>query len=528
MKRASLILTAIILLVSFAFSQLRQPVEIQTASKLLGEKKYKEAAVSLTQFLNSKPKSARGWYLLASARHKQSDFKGAVDALKKNLAINKNWRGMYNLAAAYSRLGERQLAFEWLEKALNNGAAFAVNIDSDEDFADIRNDARYKRMIEIIDKRKNPCMYSEKARQFDFWIGDWDVFVNGRKVGENLIERETNGCTLIENWKNNSGGTGKSINAYDASVGKWKQFYVGSQGSLFLFEGGLVGNQMKFTAETVDQKGSKTLHRFEFTDLPDKTVRQKWDTSKDGGKTYTTIWDSIYKKKKPGNEVSFDSTDGVTLYGDVYESSKGKSAPLVMLFHQGGGDVRGEYASHIPKLLKKGYNVIAVDLRTGGDRFGSVNRTVANLKNKKYGYCDAYPDLAATLNFARKSGFTGKTVAWGSSFSAALVFQLAAKYQDEIAGILAFSPASGGPMEQCKPDLYSKDVRAKVFAARPRREINENSEAQLKSFRDLGFETYVSENGVHGSSMLNAERVKGDVSDHWRAVFNFMNKTLNN
>ncbi len=54
---------------------------------------------------------------------------------------------------------------------------------------------------------------------------------------------------------------------------------------------------MYFTAETIGPKGGKIMHIFTFHDLPDKTVRQWWQQSTDGGKTWNSVWDSIYKKK---------------------------------------------------------------------------------------------------------------------------------------------------------------------------------------------------------------------------------------
>ena len=356
----------------------------------------------------------------------------------------------------------------------------------------------------------SPCLQSEKMREFDFWVGDWDVYVRGKKVGENLVEKEVNGCTLVENWKNIQGGTGKSLNVYDASVKKWKQFYIGSQGGVLMFEGNLNGKVMGFTGETLDAKGEKLFHILEFHKLDDGNVRQVWKQSKNK-EQWATVWDSVYKKKqgvtKPKKEeVSFKSGDGVDLFADIFTSSKGKSSPLVLLFHQGGANVRAEYTYHIPKLLKRGYNVIAVDTRAGGTRLGGTNRTMENLAGKQFEYCDAYPDLEAALNYAKKNGFGGKTVAWGSSFSAALVFRLAKEHGDKLAGILAFSPASGGPMKDCRPDLYAGDVKIPVLAVRPGREMkSEASKAQMKAFKELGFTTYVAENGVHGSSMLNPE-----------------------
>ena len=233
------------------------------------------------------------------------------------------------------------------------------------------------------------------------------------------------------------------------------------------------------------------------------------------------------KKKSIAKEVTFKTQDNITLYADIYLSTKGKKAPLIMLFHQGGGDARGEYTALVPKLLKKKYNVIAVDLRTGGNRFGSENRTVAKIGENKYGYCDAYPDLEATLQYANSQGFTGKKIAWGSSFSAALVFQLAVKQKKDLAGILAFSPASGGPMKPCKPSLFYKDIKIPVLALRPKSEMQrETSQSQFKLFKENGIQTYISENGVHGSSMLNSSIVKGSVKKQWKTVMRFIKTSL--
>jgi tetratricopeptide (TPR) repeat protein len=273
--------------------------QMVAANKLMQAKKWSEAENSFASIVKSEPKNARAWYSLGIARHSQEKWTEAIAAFKKNIEIAQTPFAMYNVAAGYARLDKKDLAFEWLEKALNNGAAFGSNLNSDDDFANIKGDARFQDMLKIVDQKINPCMYSREARQFDFWIGDWDVFVQGRKVGENLVEREVNGCILVENWKNTGGGTGKSINVYNAVSKKWKQFYVGSQGGVLDFEGEYKENEkiLHLTGETFDAKGAKTLHILNFHDLPDKTVRQHWQQSTDDGKTWNTVWDSIYKRK---------------------------------------------------------------------------------------------------------------------------------------------------------------------------------------------------------------------------------------
>ncbi len=191
------------------FSQPPISPEMQVANELIKQKKWQEAENSLSEIIKKEPENARAWFNLGLARHSQKKWESAIEAFKKNVEIAQVPAGMYNVAAGYSRLNKKDEAFEWLEKALNNGAAFGSNISTDEDFENIKSDARFKKMLEIVERKTKPCMYSEESRQFDFWIGDWDVFVNGNKVGENLVELEMKGCTLVENWKNTGGGLGK-------------------------------------------------------------------------------------------------------------------------------------------------------------------------------------------------------------------------------------------------------------------------------------------------------------------------------
>ena len=79
-----------------------------------------------------------------------------------------------------------------------------------------------------------------------------------------------------------------------------------------------------------------------------------------------------------GETFTVRTSDGVTVHGEIYMPEGASHAdPLILLFHQGGGDSRGEYGPLVPILLDHGYNLVAIDQRSGGDRFERVNRTVA-------------------------------------------------------------------------------------------------------------------------------------------------------
>ncbi len=223
-------------------------------------------------------------------------------------------------------------------------------------------------------------------------------------------------------------------------------------------------------------------------------------------------------------ELAFNARDNVRIFGNVWASTLSKSAPIIFLFHQAGGDARGEYEAIVPILVERGYIAFAIDQRSGGNQFGQTNRTVEKIgATVKYSYCDAYRDLEAAIRRADESGFTGKRILWGSSYSASLVIRLAVEHPENVVGVLAFSPASGDAMGNCQPDAYSARLKIPLLVMRPESEMEHGEVArQLEMFEAQGHETYVAEHGVHGSSMMNPQRVGASVALNWMTVMTFL------
>ena len=221
-------------------------------------------------------------------------------------------------------------------------------------------------------------------------------------------------------------------------------------------------------------------------------------------------------------EVSLETGDGVTLSGDLY-MAHGASAPLILLFHQGASNARAEYLPVAPRLIDAGFNLLAIDQRRGGDRFGGLNRTVSRTTGNGYSYCDCYADLEAALRFAHAELEANRIIAWGSSYSAALVFRLGVEHAEDIDRILAFSPASGEPMDGCQPEPFASQIEIPALVLRPAREMElEHVAAQFRTLSDMGHRMYVADPAVHGSSMLNPNRVKGDIEPTWQTVLQFL------
>ena len=145
-----------------------------------------------------------------------------------------------------------------------------------------------------------PAACSEPAwRQFDFWIGAWDVRGNDGAAhlkGRNTIRR-VDGCALLEEWVGAKGTTGHSLNVFDAADGKWHQFWTDSSGSVLRLSGGLVGDEMVMTGVSPSANGgAPQQQRITWSPRPDGSVRQHWESS-DDGRTWSTAFDGIYRHR---------------------------------------------------------------------------------------------------------------------------------------------------------------------------------------------------------------------------------------
>ena len=150
-----------------------------------------------------------------------------------------------------------------------------------------------------------PCEAAEH-RQFDFWLGDWVVTRpdTGAVVGRSSITRVASGCALAEHWLDASGNDGRSLNGYDRQRGAWVQFWIGSGGGVLRLQGGRQGEAMVMQGESAGPGGDAQRQRITWTPAGDGSVTQHWESSDDGGKTWSTAFKGVYRRataqEKPG------------------------------------------------------------------------------------------------------------------------------------------------------------------------------------------------------------------------------------
>lgn len=145
---------------------------------------------------------------------------------------------------------------------------------------------------------KRPCLDSAEARQFDFWVGEWDVYdPGGNKAGVNVIERFADGCGVLENWTGTRSGTGKSVNFYDPRAGKWFQYWIGTDGNPQRYSGEYRDGALRFAGEPSTRNGKRFVSRLTFFSLDANTVRQLSERSEDDGKTWSVGYDFKYVRR---------------------------------------------------------------------------------------------------------------------------------------------------------------------------------------------------------------------------------------
>ena len=145
-----------------------------------------------------------------------------------------------------------------------------------------------------------PCSAAE-YKQFDYWVGEWDVFnPNDQKIGTNRITRVSGSCALLEQWQDARGGSGTSINYYDALDKRWHQVWMGGNGVALQLHGNLVDGAMELSGDERVTPRGKVRDRIRWTLRPDQSVEQLWSNSTDGGVTWTVGFRGIYRRVTTG------------------------------------------------------------------------------------------------------------------------------------------------------------------------------------------------------------------------------------
>lgn len=140
---------------------------------------------------------------------------------------------------------------------------------------------------------------SEGYKQFDFWLGEWDVYDNNNELaGTNSITKVEGGCLIVENWTATNGTTGQSYNYYNPATDEWRQVWV-SQGAIIDYTGELLESGTMHLEGTLTYQASKKSYKFtgHWVPLDSSEVRQEFELYDPETESWNEWFTGIYKRK---------------------------------------------------------------------------------------------------------------------------------------------------------------------------------------------------------------------------------------
>lgn len=141
----------------------------------------------------------------------------------------------------------------------------------------------------------------DPRRQFDFWLGEWDVSWDedgAQRTGTNRVELILDGKVILENFDGRPAMDfqGKSVSVYDQTIGRWRQTWVDSAGTYLDFLGDFVDGRMLLQREGVFE-GQSVLQRMVWYDITPENLQWNWERSRDSGATWELTWHIDYRRR---------------------------------------------------------------------------------------------------------------------------------------------------------------------------------------------------------------------------------------
>jgi dienelactone hydrolase len=215
--------------------------------------------------------------------------------------------------------------------------------------------------------------------------------------------------------------------------------------------------------------------------------------------------------------LTLKASDGVAVYGQLYSSKieASKHKGLILAFHQAGSN-KNEYSKIASRFNTLGYDLLAIDQRSGGAMFEGKNQT-ADQASGVYKRIDALKDLRAALVHG-KSLKSKRIILLGSSYSASLALILAAEAPADVGAVLAMSPNDGALEEKGATLAACKKLTLPVWIATTKAEEGE-AMPLFKALTSPAKKLFSVGMGLHGASALANPMVSGP---YWKDIEAFL------
>ncbi len=149
-----------------------------------------------------------------------------------------------------------------------------------------------------------PCQ-SERYHDFDFIIGEWDVFdfASGEQIARDTIIKDIEGCALIQNWRQIDDRfrregvpyrmRGTSLSSFDGRG--WIQIWSDNMGSSIALQGGVEDGDMVLRSQRASHG---TFYYWRWAPQEDGTVKNQGYFSDSPDGPWKDHFEIIYQPRK--------------------------------------------------------------------------------------------------------------------------------------------------------------------------------------------------------------------------------------
>ena len=276
-------------------------------SQLFASGNYKECIVvsdSLLKFDNKNPVAN---FFKGASLVNLKDYKKAEEYLiyartyqyTPTIAVNAH------LLRMYAGMKNKDALIAELSSLVKNGFAAMSYLNRIQEFQYLNDDPDFMKMKKLVDVNARPCIYREEYKRLDFWIGHWDVMVNGNKYADSYITKSQDGCTLYEDYRTLRGFLGNSTNYFDTADSLYKQLWIAGTNSIIRYQ------EVEFRDGYLRMESpGVTRMTWVYDSIKDEVLQSAENTS-DGGKTWTPGFTGLYVRK--GKDYMRDEINQVLL-----------------------------------------------------------------------------------------------------------------------------------------------------------------------------------------------------------------------
>jgi len=139
---------------------------------------------------------------------------------------------------------------------------------------------------------------ASELRQFDFWLGEWDLTWGEDGRGTNVITAVLDQRVIQEQFDGRPATPlqGLSVSTYNMQLGKWQQTWVDNSGSYLDFVGEFAAGKMILSREAT-LAGQPILQRMVWYNIAEQSLDWNWERSTDDGETWQIMWHIHYQRK---------------------------------------------------------------------------------------------------------------------------------------------------------------------------------------------------------------------------------------